>query len=45
MLDFNGKTLLERQVQAYEECGIKDITVIRGYKKDKINYKNLNYVL
>ena len=44
MLDFNGKTLLERQVQAYEECGIKDITVIRGYKKDKINYKNLNYV-
>ena len=44
MLDFNGKTLLQRQVQAYNECGIKDITVIRGYKKEKINYKNLNYV-
>jgi choline kinase/DNA-binding XRE family transcriptional regulator len=44
MLDFNGKTLLQRQVHAYEECGIKDITVIRGYKKEKINYKNLNYV-
>ena len=44
MLDFNGKTLLQRQVQAYKDCGIKDITVIRGYKKEKINYKNLNYI-
>ncbi len=44
MLDFNGKTLLQRQMQAYNECGINDITVIRGYKKEKINYKNLNYV-
>ena len=44
MLDFNGKTLLQRQVQAYNDCGIKNITVIRGYKKEKINYKNLNYV-
>ena len=44
MLDFNGKTLLQRQVQAYKDCGINDITVIRGYKKEKINYKNLNYV-
>ena len=44
MLDFGGKTLLQRQIQAYNECGIKDITVIRGYKKDKINYKKLNYI-
>ena len=44
MLDFGGKTLLQRQLQVYNECGIKDITVIRGYKKDKINYKKLNYI-
>ena len=44
MLDFGGKTLLQRQLQAYKECGIEDITVIRGYKKEKINYKNLNYI-
>ena len=44
MLDFGGKTLLERQVQAYKNCGIENITVIRGYKKNKINYKNLNYI-
>jgi choline kinase/DNA-binding XRE family transcriptional regulator len=44
MLDFGGKTLLQRQIQAYNECNIKNITVIRGYKKEKINYKNLNYI-
>ena len=44
MLNFGGKTLLQRQLKAYTECGIEDITVIRGYKKEKINYKNLNYI-
>ena len=27
MLDFGGKTLLERQLDAYKKCGIKDISV------------------
>jgi len=44
MLDFGGKTLLQRQIQAYKDCGIDNITVIRGYKKNKINYKSLNYI-
>ena len=44
MLDFGGKTLLQRQLQAYKECDLEDITVVRGYKKEKINYKNLNYI-
>ena len=44
MLDFGGKTLLERQIQAYKDSGINNITVVRGFKKNKINYKNLNYV-
>ena len=43
MLDFGGKTLLERQLDAYKKCGVKDISLIRGYKKDKINYKGLKY--
>jgi len=43
MLDFGGKTLLERQLIAYRKCGINDISVVRGYKKNKINYKNLKY--
>ena len=43
MLDFGGKTLLQRQLDSYKKCGIKDISLIRGYKKEKINYKGIEY--
>ena len=43
MLDFGGKTLLQRQLEAYNKNNIKDISLIRGYKKEKINYKGLRY--
>lgn len=43
MLMFGDKTLLERQLEVYEDCGIKDISVVRGFKKEKINYEGLNY--
>ena len=43
MLDFGGKTLLQRQLDAYKKCDIKSISLIRGYKKDKIKYKGIKY--
>ena len=43
MLMFGNKTLLERQLEVYRGCGIKDISVVRGFKKEKINYEGLNY--
>jgi len=43
MLDFNGKTLLQHQLDAYRSCGLNNISVIRGYQKDKINYPDLTY--
>ena len=43
MLDFGGKTLLERQLSSYRKCGIEDISLVRGYKKSKINYKGIKY--
>ena len=43
MLDFGGKTLLQRQLDAYKKNGIKNISLIRGYKKEKINYKGIKY--
>jgi len=43
MLDFGGKTLLQRQLDSYKKCGVQDISLIRGYKKDKINYKGIKY--
>ena len=33
MLDFGGKTLLQRQLDAYSKNNITDISLIRGYKK------------
>ena len=43
MLDFGGKTLLQRQLEAYKKCYIDDISLVRGYKKEKINYKGIKY--
>ena len=43
MLDFGGKTLLQRQLHAYQKNEIKDISLIKGYKKEKINYKGIRY--
>lgn len=43
MLNFGGKTLLQRQLDAYRECGITDFALVRGYKKEKINYENIRY--
>ena len=39
MLKFGNSTLLESQIDAYRDCGISNISVIRGYKKEKINYE------
>jgi phosphoenolpyruvate phosphomutase len=36
MLDVKGKTILERQVESLQAAGIRDITVVRGYKKERV---------
>ena len=43
MLDFGGKTLLERQLEAYRTCGITDISVVRGFKKEKVDVSGVKY--
>lgn len=49
MLPFNGKTLIELQVETLREAGITDITIVKGYMPEKINipdtktYLNLDY--
>ena len=43
MLDFAGKTLLQRQIEAFKINGLNKISVIRGFKKEKINYPDLTY--
>lgn len=43
MLKFMGKTIIERQIEIYHDCGIKDIIIIKGYAGDKINYDGVKY--
>ncbi len=43
LLDIKGKTILERQVAALNECSIKEIALVRGYKKDVITLPNIRY--
>ena len=32
MLDFSGKTLIERQLLSYKECGLNNISIITDLK-------------
>lgn len=43
MLSFNGKTLIEMQIETLRSSGIKDIVVVKGYMPDKINIKGVKY--
>lgn len=43
MLEVGGKTLLQREIDIYKNCGIDDIVVIKGYKKEAINYVGVKY--
>jgi phosphoenolpyruvate phosphomutase len=36
MLEVKGKTILERQVESLHAAGIRDVTVVRGYKKAQV---------
>jgi phosphoenolpyruvate phosphomutase len=43
MLDIKGKSILGRQVEVLNNCGVKNIAVVRGYKKDAVDLPNLRY--
>ena len=43
MLNFNGRSLIEWQIDILRACGIKDITIVKGYMPDKIQIPNVKY--
>ena len=43
MLEFAGKTIIERQIETYRACGIDDISIVRGYAGEKISYSGVKY--
>lgn len=44
MVAIQGRPILSHIVDAYNAVGIKDIVVVRGYKKETVNLPNLTYV-
>ncbi|MDP3089404.1 MAG: phosphoenolpyruvate mutase [Nitrospira sp.] len=44
MVKVQGAPILTRIVDAYNAVGVKDIVVVRGYKKETVNLPNLTYV-
>ncbi len=43
MVEFLNKPLLEWQINVIKKCGITDITVVRGYKAEKISFGGIKY--
>ena len=43
LVKIEDNSLLEIQINTLHSCGIEDITVVRGYKSEKINIPGLNY--
>ena len=44
MVEINGRSLIQRQVDAYRAAGIEDIIVIRGYRGRQIQLPDITYV-
>ena len=44
MVPIRGMPILSHIMDAYNSVGIKDVTVVRGYKKDAIDLPNVTYV-
>ncbi len=43
MLDIKGKSILERQIDLLNACNIKDVVVVRGYKKEAFTLTTPRY--
>jgi len=45
MLNFAGKSLIERQIDVLRGEGINDISIVRGYMSNKINFSGIKYYM
>ena len=43
MLSFNGKPLIQHQVETLRKAGINDISIVCGYKPENINLSGIKY--
>ena len=45
LVEVNGESILSRQIFLFNKLGIDDIVVITGYMREKIIFKDVNYVV
>ena len=43
LVEVNGKSILERQIEAYRAAGVDEICVVRGYRSGDIRIPGLRY--
>ena len=44
MIEIAGKPLLARTIETFEMMGVRDVTVVRGYRKEAIDLGGVTYV-
>ena len=44
LIDVNGKSIIERQINSFRKFGINEIIVITGYQNHKFHLENIEYV-
>lgn len=44
LVDVNGKSIIERQIDLLHKKNIHDIIIVTGYKKEKFTFKNIEYI-
>ncbi len=44
MLEVKGRTILDRQIESLGRVGIRDVVVVRGYKKEQVAADGARYV-
>lgn len=45
MLNFAGKSLIERQIETLRASNLEDIVIVRGFQANKINFPGVKYYL
>ena len=44
LVDVNGKSILQRQIEIFKKIGVNDIFIVTGYKHEKIKFSNVTCI-
>src|SRR5690242_21787533 len=43
LVEVNGRSILERQLEAYRMAGVDDVIIVRGYQKERVVVPGARY--